>query len=92
MLSLNALADMDQLEEVKNNIPAILKMASFEKGHTYSEFNPDVDEVAAWTIGGLVAGKVLSESRSARRSLKFWKLIRDRDRSCRWFNVENGSW
>ena len=75
VLSLNALADMDQLETVKKNIPAILKMASFEKGHTYNEFNPDVDEVAAWTIGGLVAGKVLAKAGLLAAILKFWKLI-----------------
>jgi uncharacterized membrane-anchored protein len=75
VLSLNAVADMDQLEEVKKNIPAILKMASFAKGHTYSEFNPDVDEVAAWTIGGLVAGKILVKAGVLAGLLKFWKLI-----------------
>lgn len=75
VLSLNAVADMDQLEEVKKNIPAILKMASFEEGHTYSEFNPDVDEVAAWTIGGLVAGKILVKAGLLAGILKFWKLI-----------------
>jgi uncharacterized membrane-anchored protein len=75
VLSLNAIAGMDQLEEVKKNIPAILKMASFEKGNTYSEFNPDVDEVAAWTIGGLVAGKILVKAGMLAGLLKFWKLI-----------------
>lgn len=75
VLSLNAVADMDQLEEVKKNIPAILKMASFENGHTYAEFNPDVDEVAAWTIGGLVAGKILVKAGLLAGILKFWKLI-----------------
>ena len=50
-------------------------MASFEKGHTYNEFNPDVDEVAAWTIGGLVAGKVLAKAGLLAAILKFWKLI-----------------
>lgn len=75
VLSLNALASMDQLETVKKNIPAILNMASFEKGHTYSEFNPKVDEVAAWTIGGLVAGKVLAKAGLFAAILKFWKLI-----------------
>lgn len=75
VLSLNAIAGMDQLEEVKKNIPAILKMASFDQGHTYSEFNPDVDEVAAWTIGGLVAGKILVKAGLLAGLLKFWKLI-----------------
>ena len=75
VLSLNAVADMNALEEVKKNIPAILKMAAFEKGNTYGEFNPDVDEVAAWTIGGLVAGKILMKAGLLAGLLKFWKLI-----------------
>jgi uncharacterized membrane-anchored protein len=75
VLSLNAVANMNELEEVKKNIPEILKMATFEKGHTYGEFNPDVDEVAAWTIGGLVAGKILMKAGLLAGLLKFWKLI-----------------
>ena len=75
VLSLNAIADIDQTEEVKKNIPAILNMASFDNGHTYSEFNPNVDEVAAWTIGGLVAGKILMKAGLLAGILKFWKLI-----------------
>ena len=75
VLSLNAVAGMDQMDDVKKNIPAILKMASFEKGHTYAEFNPDVDEVAAWTIGGLVAGKILVKAGVLAAIMKFWKLI-----------------
>ena len=42
VLSLNAIAGMNELEQVRENIPAILKMASFETGNTYAEFNPDV--------------------------------------------------
>ena len=75
VLSLNAIADIGQTEEVKKNIPAILNMASFNNGHTYGEFNPDVDEVAAWTIGGLVAGKILVKAGLLAGVLKFWKLI-----------------
>ncbi|HKH60246.1 MAG TPA: DUF2167 domain-containing protein [Flavitalea sp.] len=75
VLSLNAIGGMNQLEEVRKNIPAILKMASFETGNTYAEFNPDVDEVAAWTIGGLVAGKILVKAGLLAGLLKFWKLI-----------------
>lgn len=75
VLSLNAIAEMNQLDEVKKNIPSILKMASFEKGNTYAEFDPKVDEVAAWTIGGLVAGKILLKAGVLAGLLKFWKLI-----------------
>lgn len=75
VLSLNALSTIDQLEDVKKHIPSVLRMASFENGHTYAEFNPDVDEVAAWTIGGLVAGKVLAKAGALAVILKLWKFI-----------------
>ena len=75
VLSLNAVAGVDQLEEVKKNIPEILKMAKFESGYTYAEFDSGIDDVAAWTIGGLVAGKVLAKAGFFVVILKFWKLI-----------------
>ncbi len=75
VLSLNAVAGMDQLDEVKKNIPEILKMARFENGYTYAEFDSGIDDVAAWTIGGLVAGKVLAKAGLFVVILKFWKLI-----------------
>lgn len=75
VLSLNAIGSIDQLDDVKRNIPAILKMASFDAGNTYAEFNEDGDEVAAWTIGGLVAGKILVKAGLLAGLLKFWKLI-----------------
>jgi uncharacterized membrane-anchored protein len=75
VLSLNAVASIKDLEEVRKNVPAILKMSNFEAGYKYSEFNPDIDEVAAWTIGGLVAGKILAKAGLFVVLIKFWKLI-----------------
>jgi len=75
VLSLNAVATMDQLAEVKQNIPNVLKMAQFDKGYKYEEFDSGIDEVAAWTIGGLVAGKLLAKAGLFVLILKFWKLI-----------------
>ncbi|MDE3247082.1 MAG: DUF2167 domain-containing protein [Bacteroidota bacterium] len=75
VLSLTAIATMDQLSEVKKNIPAILKMAEYDKGFKYEEFDSGVDKVAAWTIGGLVAGKLLAKAGMLVFLAKFWKLI-----------------
>jgi uncharacterized membrane-anchored protein len=75
VLSLTAIATMDQLAEVKKNIPAILKMAEYDKGYKYEEFDSGVDKVAAWTIGGLVAGKLLAKAGLLVFLAKFWKLI-----------------
>ncbi|MCX2740665.1 DUF2167 domain-containing protein [Pontibacter anaerobius] len=75
VLMLNAIANMESLPEVKQNIPLITSSVSFEQGHSYFDFNPDVDEVASWTIGGLVAGKVLTKVGFFALLLKFWKVI-----------------
>jgi uncharacterized membrane-anchored protein len=75
VLILNAVAGMEALEEVKQNIPAVLAMASFNAGHTYEEFDSNVDEVAAWTVGGLVAGKVLAKVGILALLLKNIKLV-----------------
>lgn len=75
VLILNAIGGMDQLESVKAGIPAVLKMASFNEGYTYEEFDSNVDEVAAWTVGGLVAGKVLAKAGILALILKNIKLV-----------------
>ncbi|HEV8513888.1 MAG TPA: DUF2167 domain-containing protein [Cyclobacteriaceae bacterium] len=59
VLVLNAVASIDQLEEVKKNINPILSSFEYSDGNKYSDFNPSIDEVAAWTIGGLVQEKFL---------------------------------
>lgn len=75
ILSLNAVSTMNELPLVKQDIDEVVHMAAFTEGNTYKDFNPDVDEVAAWTIGGLVAGKVLAKAGALVFLAKFWKLI-----------------
>jgi len=79
ILSMNAVSTIDQLNLVKNDIPKILDIATFSAGNAYSDFNPDIDQVAAWTIGGLVAGKVLAKVGFLAVILKFlaplWKFL-----------------
>lgn len=75
LYSMNAVAGMSDLENVKNAIPAMVSSIQFASGETYADFNPDVDQVAAWTIGGLVAGKVLAKVGFFALILKFWKII-----------------
>jgi uncharacterized membrane-anchored protein len=66
---------MEQLGEVKGSIGSILGMVNFADGHKYSDFDPKLDEVAAWTIGGLVAGKMLAKAGFFAIILKNIKLI-----------------
>ena len=74
-LNLNAIGDIDILPVFKNNIDDVLESAEFSKGYKYSEFNPDIDEVAAYGIGGLIAGKILAKAGFFALLLKFWKII-----------------
>lgn len=75
VLSLNAVAAYAQLEDVRKHIPDIIHIATFTEGNRYSDFNPSVDKVAAYTIGGLVAGKVLAKVGIFALLLKNIKLI-----------------
>jgi hypothetical protein len=75
VLSMNAVAGMYHLKDVQQNITAILAMPEFASGNKYSDFNPDIDEVAAVTVGGLVAGKVLAKAGILALLAKGWKLI-----------------
>lgn len=75
VLSMNAIGDMGRLQEVKSQAPAVLASVNFNEGHRYQDFDSNVDEVAAWTIGGLVAGKVLAKAGFFALILKFIKPI-----------------
>lgn len=75
VLVITALSDMEQLAKVKKQIPAVLNMTTFNPGSSYADFDENVDEVAAWSLGGLVAGKVLAKVGFFALILKFWKII-----------------
>ncbi|HET6227745.1 MAG TPA: DUF2167 domain-containing protein [Bacteroidia bacterium] len=72
---INAVATMRELPEVNANLEKVLTSVEFKDGHKYKDFIPDVDNVAAWTIGGLVAGKLLAKAGLFVVLAKFWKLI-----------------
>lgn len=75
VLVLNAVASMMELPDVQKNIAPVLASFDYADGNKYADFNPDLDEVAAWTIGGLVAGKVLAKAGIFALLLKNIKLI-----------------
>ena len=58
-LELNVIGDIDVLPLVKNDVNRILASVEFNEGNTYADFDPDIDAIAAYGIGGLIAGKVL---------------------------------
>lgn len=75
VLSLNAVGRMDQLADINKHIPDVLTITTFNDGNKYSDFNPSIDKVAAYTIGGLIAGKLLAKTGILLLLLKNIKLI-----------------
>lgn len=75
ILSLNAVGTSRQLEEIKSHVPEIIHIATFKKGSSYADFDSSVDQVAAYTIGGLVAGKLLAKAGIIALLLKNIKLV-----------------
>jgi len=74
-INMNAIGDIDVLPVFKNDIANILSSVEFNSGYRYDEFDPGLDDVAAYGIGGLIAGKVLAKAGFFALILKFWKFI-----------------
>lgn len=62
VLVLNFVAQMEQLPTINENLDTVLALADFQDGSRYQDFNPDIDEVAAYGVGALVAGKVIAKT------------------------------
>ena len=79
VLVLNFIAGIDQLNMINSQIDTVLKIADFDEGSRYADFNPDIDTVAAYGIGALVAGKVAAKVGILATILlflkKFWILL-----------------
>ena len=74
-LNLNAIGTIDVLPMFQKDVKNILASVEFKQGNTYAEFDPDIDKVAAYGIGGLIAGKLLAKAGFFVVLLKFWKII-----------------
>ena len=66
---------MDNLPLVKLDIDNFLTSVEFNKGYRYNEFDSNIDKVAVYGIGGLIAGKILTKLGFFAVLLKFWKII-----------------
>jgi uncharacterized membrane-anchored protein len=75
VLVLNAVGNMGNLPDINNNIESVLNSVEYTEGNKYQEFQPSIDKVAAWTVGGLVAGKVLAKVGILAVIAKFGKVI-----------------
>jgi uncharacterized membrane-anchored protein len=62
ILTMTFIAASSQLGEINANRETVLSMAEFNEGHRYMDFDPSVDEVAAYGLGALVAGKIAAKT------------------------------
>ncbi len=78
-LVLNAIGEMDLLPEIRSNIDPILAGVDFQDGQRYADYRPGVDRLAAYGVGGLIAGKVLAKTGVLAAIgiflAKAWKLV-----------------
>lgn len=61
VLSMNAVAGMDQLSQIKADMRPLIDVAEFNPGHRYAEFNEDTDRMAEYGLGALIAGGVAAK-------------------------------
>lgn len=74
-LVLNAISSISALDSVNADLKPILASVNFNEGHRYSDFNPDLDKVAAYGIGGLIAGKIMAKAGFFAILAKYGKFI-----------------
>jgi uncharacterized membrane-anchored protein len=75
VLVLSAVGDMSDLAAVAAGSKEILAVTEFTEGNRYTDFDPTLDKVAAYGIGGLIAGKVLAKAGLFAVLAKFAKVI-----------------
>jgi uncharacterized membrane-anchored protein len=73
VLVLNAIAEPKYLPEIKASVPALLAGVQLARGEQYADFQPEHDELAAYSLGGLVAGKALGGAGALAALGQFWK-------------------
>lgn len=61
VLVLNAIADMNQLQDIRQQMPAVITATEFTQGNRYADFNSDTDKVAEYGLAALLAGGVAAK-------------------------------
>lgn len=72
---IRAVASPDDQQKLIANNDKIVSSIKYDAGYRYEDFNPETDHVAEWTIGGLIAGKVLAKAGVWAIIAKFGKVI-----------------
>jgi uncharacterized membrane-anchored protein len=61
VLSMEAVAPMDLMEQVRTDMRPLLEVAEFNEGYRYAEFNAKTDRMAEYGLGALIAGGVAAK-------------------------------
>ena len=61
VLSMEAVASIDQLEMIRGEMRPLLAAAEFNAGHRYAEFNKSTDRMAKYGLGALIATGVAAK-------------------------------
>lgn len=56
LLSMNAVASMEQLPQIRTDMKSLIEVAEFNEGYRYAEFNSKTDRLAEYGLGALIAG------------------------------------
>jgi uncharacterized membrane-anchored protein len=62
VLSMNAVASMPQLDAIERDMKDLLRVASFNEGYRYEDYNKGTDRMAAYGLGALVAGGLAAKA------------------------------
>jgi uncharacterized membrane-anchored protein len=58
VLSMNAVASMTQLSQIRSDMGPLIEVAEFNAGQRYADYNPKTDRLAEYGLGALIAGTV----------------------------------
>ena len=61
VLVLNAIASMEQINQIKSEMPAVLAATEFTAGNQYGDFDSKTDHVAEYGLAALVAGGIAAK-------------------------------
>lgn len=61
VLSFNAIAGMSRLGDIEESMKQVMVFSDFNAGQRYADFDSKTDDLAAYGIGALVAGKVAAK-------------------------------
>lgn len=62
VLTMQAVANMSQLADIKPGMSEALAAVEFDQGARYADFNPDTDKVAGYGLAALVAGGIAAKT------------------------------